>query len=74
VADRVVLMNQGKVEQIGTPEEVYDHPATPFVYGFLGSVNLFHGRVEDAVTPSPAGSWRGDQVVACALAAPRFPG
>lgn len=45
VADRVVLMNHGKVEQIGTPEEVYDHPATPFVYGFLGSVNLFHGRV-----------------------------
>ncbi len=45
VADRVVLMNHGKVEQIGTPEQVYDHPATPFVYGFLGSVNLFHGRV-----------------------------
>jgi sulfate transport system ATP-binding protein len=45
VADRVVLMNRGHVEQIGTPKEVYDHPATPFVYGFLGSVNLFHGRV-----------------------------
>ncbi|MFA5630730.1 MAG: sulfate ABC transporter ATP-binding protein [Porticoccaceae bacterium] len=47
VADRVVLMNQGHVEQVGTPEEVYGHPATPFVYGFLGSVNLFHGRVEE---------------------------
>lgn len=46
VADRVVLMDHGKVEQIGTPEEVYRHPATPFVYGFLGSVNLFHGRVD----------------------------
>ncbi|MDA0190962.1 MAG: sulfate ABC transporter ATP-binding protein [Proteobacteria bacterium] len=46
VADRVVLMDHGKVEQVGTPEEVYRHPATPFVYGFLGSVNLFHGRVE----------------------------
>ena len=46
VADRVVLMNKGAVEQIGTPEEVYRHPATPFVYGFLGSVNLFHGRAE----------------------------
>jgi sulfate transport system ATP-binding protein len=44
VADRVVLMNQGNVEQIGTPEEVYQHPATPFVYGFLGSVNLFKAR------------------------------
>lgn len=46
VADRVVLMNQGHVEQIGSPNEVYDHPATPFVYGFLGNVNLFHGRVD----------------------------
>lgn len=46
VADRVVLMDHGKVEQVGTPEEVYNHPATPFVYGFLGSVNLFHGRIE----------------------------
>ena len=46
VADRVVVMNKGRVEQIGTPQEVYDHPATPFVYGFLGSVNLFHGRVQ----------------------------
>ena len=46
VADRVVLMNKGRVEQIGTPEQVYRHPANPFVYGFLGSVNLFHGRVE----------------------------
>ena len=46
VADRVVLMNAGKVEQIGSPQEVWDHPASPFVYGFLGDVNLFHGRVE----------------------------
>jgi sulfate transport system ATP-binding protein len=46
VADRVVLMNHGRVEQVGSPEEVYRHPATPFVYGFLGAVNLFHGRVD----------------------------
>ena len=46
VADRVVVMNQGRIEQSGTPEEVYDHPATPFVYGFLGDVNLFHGRID----------------------------
>ncbi|NTV11651.1 MAG: sulfate ABC transporter ATP-binding protein, partial [Zoogloea sp.] len=45
VADRVVVMNKGQVEQVGAPSEVYDRPATPFVYGFLGSVNLFHGRV-----------------------------
>jgi sulfate transport system ATP-binding protein len=45
VADGVVIMNQGGVEQLGTPGEVYDHPATPFVYHFLGNVNLFHGRI-----------------------------
>jgi len=44
VADRVVLMNHGRVEQLGTPEQVYDTPANPFVFGFLGHVNLFHGR------------------------------
>ena len=49
VADRVVLMNRGRIEQIGTAEEVYERPATPFVYGFLGSVNLFHGRAHDGV-------------------------
>jgi sulfate transport system ATP-binding protein len=47
VADRVVLMNHGRVEQQGTPEQVYETPASPFVYGFLGNVNLFHGRVQD---------------------------
>jgi sulfate/thiosulfate transport system ATP-binding protein len=46
VADRVVVMNHGRVEQVGNPQEVFDHPATPFVMGFLGSVNVFHGRVE----------------------------
>jgi len=46
VADQVVLMNRGSVEQFGTPEAVYNHPATPFVFGFLGNVNLFHGRLE----------------------------
>lgn len=45
VADRVVVMNKGQIEQVGTPEEVYDRPANPFVYNFLGNVNLFHGRV-----------------------------
>jgi sulfate/thiosulfate transport system ATP-binding protein len=44
VADRVVVMNHGRIEQEGTPDHVYDHPATPFVLQFLGDVNLFHGR------------------------------
>src|SRR5512136_1544183 len=46
VADRIVVMNEGRIEQVGTPEEVYDRPANPFVYNFLGNVNLFHGRVD----------------------------
>jgi sulfate transport system ATP-binding protein len=45
-ADRVVVMNKGRVEQVGTPAEVYSHPASPFVYDFLGDVNLFHARVD----------------------------
>lgn len=45
VADRIVVMNHGQIEQIGTPQDVYDKPASPFVYQFLGNVNLFHSRV-----------------------------
>jgi len=41
VADRVVLMDHGRVEQVGSPTEVYERPATPFVYGFLGASNRF---------------------------------
>lgn len=47
VSDRIVVMNKGIIEQVGTPEEVYERPANPFVYNFLGSVNLFHGRVHE---------------------------
>lgn len=42
VADRVVVMNAGHIEQVGTPNEVYEHPATPFVMEFLGDVNPLH--------------------------------
>jgi len=38
-------MNKGKIEQIGTPQEVYEHPATPYVYNFLGNVNQFETEV-----------------------------
>jgi sulfate transport system ATP-binding protein len=47
VADRVAILRAGRIEQIGTPEEIYDHPASPFVYDFLGNVNLFSGRVRE---------------------------
>jgi sulfate transport system ATP-binding protein len=46
LADRVVVMNQGRIEQQGSPEEVFEQPATSFVMNFLGNVNIFHGRVE----------------------------
>ena len=47
LANRVVVMNEGRIEQDGTPEQVVEHPATPFVVNFLGQVNIFHGRVQD---------------------------
>ena len=47
LADRVVVMNKGRIEQIGTPEEVYDSPATPFVYEFLGNVNRIACTIND---------------------------
>jgi sulfate transport system ATP-binding protein len=49
VSDNIVILNKGKIEQIGAPEEVYDHPANPFVYSFLGNVNLFHARLDQGV-------------------------
>ena len=59
VADRIVVMNEGRIEQVGTPDEVYDHPASPFVVQFLGDVNLFHGRSEHAHGSAPV---KGDTV------------
>ncbi len=45
VSDRVVVMNQAQIEQVGPPDEVFHHPASEFVMDFLGNVNVFHGRV-----------------------------
>jgi sulfate transport system ATP-binding protein len=50
LADRVAVMNAGQIEQIGSPDEIYNHPASSFVYNFLGSVNLFHGRIDNGTT------------------------
>ncbi len=46
VADRVVVMRDGRIAQEGTPEEVYHRPVSEFVMDFMGNVNLFHGRIE----------------------------
>jgi sulfate transport system ATP-binding protein len=64
VADRVVLMNSGRIEQTGSPQEVWDHPASPFVYGFLGNVNLFHGRAADGYVHVPGGQNGGWSIAA----------
>ena len=47
LADRIVVINKGRIEQQGTPQEVYDHPVNAFVYNFLGNVNVFHGRIKN---------------------------
>ncbi len=55
VADRVVIMNRGHVEQAGTPYDVWEHPATPFVCGFLGDANRLDGHTEN-------GRWQGHRM------------
>jgi spermidine/putrescine transport system ATP-binding protein len=46
MSDRLVVMNQGRIEQLGTPRELYEHPATRFVAGFIGTSNILRGRVD----------------------------
>ena len=47
LANQIVVMHEGNMEQVGTPTEIYDEPATPFVAGFVGSANVLHGHVDD---------------------------
>jgi sulfate transport system ATP-binding protein len=61
VADQVVVMNHGKVEQVGTPMEVFDHPASAFVMNFLGNVNVFHGRIHDGQAHLGSVQWECPQ-------------
>jgi len=65
VADRVVVMSQGKIEQVGAPSEIYDHPANPFVYQFLGNTNalacrVHAGQLEIAGTKLSAPAYHGN--------------
>ena len=54
ISDRVIVMNVGGIEQIGTPEDIYNRPKTRFVADFVGSANLIAGRVTAAAaTPGP---------------------
>src|ERR1700730_4666884 len=45
MSDRVVVLRSGSIEQVGTPEEIYAQPATPFVASFVGRANLLPGRI-----------------------------
>ena len=56
LADRVVVMSQGRIEQVGSPADVYDHPASAFVYEFLGQVNRFDCAVEGGVAKAANGA------------------
>ena len=49
IADRVVLMKEGRIEQVGTPTQIYENPETPFVYEFLGEANKFDCAVENGI-------------------------
>ncbi len=50
MSDRIVVMNDGRVEQIGTPFEIYNAPRTRFVASFVGTLNILHGRIVDAAS------------------------
>ncbi len=65
IADKVVIMNQAKVEQVGTPQEVYDRPASPFVYQFLGNVNVLRAKIlaDAGVLPAGAAALQSDGLV-----------
>jgi putative spermidine/putrescine transport system ATP-binding protein len=54
MSDRIAVFNQGKVEQIGTPAEIYEHPTTPFVAGFVGVSNLVSGEIAKRITGAEA--------------------
>lgn len=53
MSDRLAVFNNGQIEQVGAPAEIYEHPATPFVAGFVGISNLVSGGVAAAITGSP---------------------
>ena len=56
MSDRIAVFNNGRIEQLGTPTEVYEHPATPFVAGFVGTSNLLAAAAAEAVLGRP-GTW-----------------
>jgi iron(III) transport system ATP-binding protein len=70
MADRIVVMNKGRIEQVGTPEEVYSNPSTPFVANFVGMSN----RIDARVTAANQVDWGSQQVLTCKLPLGLAPG
>jgi sulfate transport system ATP-binding protein len=66
LADRVVVMNRGRIEQVGTPDDIYDRPNSPFVFGFIGESSSLPVRVEDGQL------WMADRTIG--MRAPDGPG
>jgi len=65
MSDRIVVMREGRFEQIGTPAEVYDHPRTAFVARFVGSANILRGRVVESAGPLPMAELSGGSFPFC---------
>ncbi|HEX5078372.1 MAG TPA: sulfate/molybdate ABC transporter ATP-binding protein [Geminicoccaceae bacterium] len=61
LADQVVVLRQGRIEQIGSPRQIYDRPATPFVYEFLGSANCLPCRVQAGSVDVAGGRFEAPQ-------------
>jgi sulfate/thiosulfate transport system ATP-binding protein len=61
LADRVVVMSQGRIEQVGSADDVYDHPVSPFVYGFIGESSVLPVKVEGGQV------WLEDRTVGLAV-------
>jgi putative spermidine/putrescine transport system ATP-binding protein len=53
MSDRIAVFNEGKIQQVGTPSEIYERPASSFVAGFVGTSNLINGEVARRITGSP---------------------
>ena len=72
MSDRIAVMSEGRVEQVGTPEEIYHSPATAFVAGFIGTANLLPATVESVAASArrsrcrAGGSGEGADRRACA--------
>src|SRR5690606_32486335 len=71
MSDRLAVFNHGRIEQVGAPADIYEHPATAFVAGFVGVSNLLEGEVARAIIGSPAAfSIRPEKILIASPAAP----